>query len=145
MAMLFARKALYFDQTLKRLAHLVAMSPTTKESEPIPGSSFSLNLGNECDQHCNVTGNQSRGFPRSNSNEARPIHRPASRMPQHARFANYLPNSLHLSAFSRDLEMSLDTVREREVQGDARRSVVQLPPPPPTTLLHYDIRFAHEH
>ena len=30
-------------------------------------------------------------------------------------------------------EMSLDADREREVQGDARHSVVQLPPPPPTT------------
>ena len=30
------------------------MSPLTRESDSISESSFSLNLGNECDQHCKV-------------------------------------------------------------------------------------------
>ena len=30
------------------------MSPLTTESDSISESSFSLNLGNECDQQCNV-------------------------------------------------------------------------------------------
>ena len=30
------------------------MSPLTRESDSLSESPFSLNLGNECDQHCNV-------------------------------------------------------------------------------------------
>ncbi len=63
-------------------------------------SLLSLNLGDECDRHCNVIGSQSRHVLSGNSNGARAIQQPASQTPQPVRFANYLPNSLHLAAFS---------------------------------------------
>jgi len=42
------------NQTLNRLALLVAMFRVIKESDPFNGSSLSLNFENECDQSCDV-------------------------------------------------------------------------------------------
>ena len=38
--------------------------------------------------------------------------------------------------------MLIENDKCREMQIDARRSVLQLPPPPPNPLLHYEIRLS---